>query len=377
MKFKNCKTSLIIAAMCCCALAQAQTTYRMTELGPAQGLTAGSTFGLNNNGQIGFGGAYILEGNTGSFTTIPLIPGNTRQPTGTALNALGNAAATIRTGTTAATTRGAFFNRTTNTTIQLADLGGQTSTFAINESNTIVGSSRTTTSSGSETAVLWNSGGIVNLATTGFVSGQASRAVAINNSNLIVGVGRLTGDTSNQALVFNGSGGASRLSLLSGTDRGEARGLNNTGMIIGVSSNLTADTRRATLWMNSSSTGVELLRPTGFTSSSVANDINELGIVVGNSSPDGSETRAVVWENGIGYDLNTLLVNPDSSVLLRIGEAINDQGWIVATGFNANQELRAYLLTPEAVPEPFTMAGLAALALLRRRKANRQNKTSS
>lgn len=377
MKFKNCKTSLIITAMCCCALAQAQTTYRMTELGPAQGLTGGSTFGLNDNGQIGFSSIYILEGNTPTFATIPLIPGNTRQPTGTGLNANGSASANIRTGSTAATTRGAFFNSATNTTIQLADLGGQTSTFGINDNNTIVGSSRTTTSSSSDTAVLWNSGGIVNLATTGFASGNASRALAINNSNLIVGLGRLTGDTANQPLLFDGSGGATRLSLLAGNDRGEARGLNQSGMIVGTTSNLTADTRRAALWMNSSSAPIELLRPTGFNSSAVAFTLNEAGVVVGTSSPDGSESRAVVWENGIGYDLNTLLVNPDPSVLLRVGEQINNQGWIVATGFDANQELRAYLLTPEAVPEPFTMAGLAALALLRKRKANRQSKTTS
>jgi len=367
------RSTLMLMAACCCAIANAQTTYRMTELGPAQSLTGGSTFGLNNAGQIGFSNSYILDGNTGTYTTIPNIAGITRSPAGTALNTFGSAAATVRLGTNAASTRAAFYDSTTGITSLLPDFAGQqTQTFSINDSNFIVGSSRTTSASSSETAALFANGTITSLATTGFASGQASRAVGINNNNLIVGLGRLSGDTTTQALVFDGFGGAVRLSLLNGTDRGEARGVNNAGMIIGVSSNLTADTRRATLWMDSTSAGVELLRPDGFTSSTVANDINELGIVVGNSSPDGIETRAVVWENGIGYDLNNLIVNPQSNVLLRIGEAVNDNGWIVATGFNENAELRAYLLTPEAVPEPFTMVGLAAFTLFKSRRSKKR-----
>lgn len=99
-------------------------------------------------------------------------------------------------------------------------------------------------------------------------------------------------------------------------------------------------------------------------------DISNNGIVVGTTV---GNTRAFVWTTGTGArDLNDL-IDPSLGWTLRAATALNEQGQIVGFGsFGGKDE--AFLLTPiSAVPLPPTlplMAGaLAALGLLRRRKA--------
>ena len=77
---------------------------------------------------------------------------------------------------------------------------------------------------------------------------------------------------------------------------------------------------------------------------------------------------AVLYENGIAVDLNSL-ISPGSSFTLNRANAINDAGAIVGNGQLAGNT-HAFLLTP--VPEPgsitLLLCGLASLALLRRRR---------
>jgi uncharacterized membrane protein len=82
-----------------------------------------------------------------------------------------------------------------------------------------------------------------------------------------------------------------------------------------------------------------------------ANDANSKGLVVGHVSGfygfatiDG---RAVVWYNGLGYDLNELLPE-DSGWLLRTAEGINEEGAIVGYG-SVGGQTRAFLLHSTAV----------------------------
>ncbi|MBN9501408.1 MAG: hypothetical protein BGO01_01165 [Armatimonadetes bacterium 55-13] len=99
-----------------------------------------------------------------------------------------------------------------------------------------------------------------------------------------------------------------------------------------------------------------------------ASAINNDGIIVGYSAPDGiGEGRATMWKDGVAYDLNDLL-GPDAADWTLIGATgIDDDGSIIGYGYY-NGEGRAFLLRP--VPEPASMLALAGglAALLRRRK---------
>lgn len=96
--------------------------------------------------------------------------------------------------------------------------------------------------------------------------------------------------------------------------------------------------------------------------------LNNSGVAVGWSW--NNTRRAVVFEDGVAIDLNTLIAGA-SDVLLTDATAINDHGQIVANG-TLNGRQRVFLLTPiTSVPEPGSFAlsfcALAGIAVLRPR----------
>jgi probable HAF family extracellular repeat protein len=96
-----------------------------------------------------------------------------------------------------------------------------------------------------------------------------------------------------------------------------------------------------------------------------ANDINNSGIVIGNS-----EVSVEVWHAFVSFpgepmaDLNALLVNPIPGAVLHYANGLNDSGRIVGEMLLRDGTSRAFLLTP--VPEPasvflfgVTLAGIS------------------
>lgn len=105
-----------------------------------------------------------------------------------------------------------------------------------------------------------------------------------------------------------------------------------------------------------------------------AYDINEAGVIVGQSTAAGSAVfSAFVLEGGTMHSLDTVLAEA-AGITLTEARGINDDGRIAASGFDLNAGTgaqRAFLLTPVPLPPSWVglLAGLAVLAARRRRRA--------
>jgi probable HAF family extracellular repeat protein len=159
-----------------------------------------------------------------------------------------------------------------------------------------------------------------------------------------------------------------------GGSRSEAQDINDIGLVVG-NSYTTGDAEyRATLWNGSGPIDLGTLGGTN----SVAHAINVAGIVVGYSGTSGNTaTHATLWDGTAVVDLNTLLdasTISDGWVLLHAYD-INDNGWIVGIAENSitGDANSAFLLTPTAVPIPAALwlfgSGLLGLIGLARKKA--------
>jgi len=85
------------------------------------------------------------------------------------------------------------------------------------------------------------------------------------------------------------------------------------------------------------------LPPVGNAPCSNGQAVNNLDEVVGNNSDcQGNVLTAVLWHDGHGYDLNTLIA--PSRLHLTEATYINDQGQIVAVGVLPNGDQRVVLL---------------------------------
>ncbi len=207
--------------------------------------------------------------------------------------------------------------------------------WAINQNGAATGLS--TNSSGTSQATLWNGGTITNLTSLGDGT-RFSQGYSLNASNTVVGssstgqtVGDLIGTTSTTSITrafVSGAGGLTELSPF----------------------NLYS------AFNNGATTNYH----------SVANDINDAGMIVGNSQRiSGLAAVATIWMDGVATDLNSL-IPADSGWNLLSAEGINDAGDIV--GFGSFQGAnRAFLLT---VPEPSSamLAAFGATLLLRRKR---------
>ena len=104
---------------------------------------------------------------------------------------------------------------------------------------------------------------------------------------------------------------------------------------------------------------------------SIGEGINNYGDVVGFSTTASETGLAFLYTGHTMIALNTLLPY-GSNLGLFNAYGINDNGWITGQA-NVNGQSHAFLLRPNAVPEPsaLTLASVGAIALrmgLRRRK---------
>jgi probable HAF family extracellular repeat protein len=182
---------------------------------------------------------------------------------------------------------------------------------------------------GSEHALLWRGGQIIDLGTLG---GGQSRAVAINNLGQVAGNSQ-TVNGSSRAFIWQANV-MTDIGTLGGA-MAEARAINDAGQIVGQSTTATNESH-AFLW--DAQNGMMDLGKLPGDVFAIAQGISPDGLVVGASSPPGGNTtRAFAWRGGIMIDLGRLPGSNDA-----YATAVNSKGQVVGTS-RVGQESRAAL----------------------------------
>lgn len=195
------------------------------------------------------------------------------------------------------------------------------------------------------------------------VSGsQISEAYAINQGGLAVGESLNTTTVKTQGTLWSG-GIAQALPYLAGGDNGNALDINDAGVAVGWSTDVT-HRQRAVIWTGGVAQDLGVL-PGMTDSAAVA--INNFGVVVGVSG-----TTSFIWTSATGMiDANTLLEpTTPANWRIRISD-INDLGEITGT-LNRGDPFGHAFLGTIAVPEPFSLFGLATGVLVVSRRLRRK-----
>jgi probable HAF family extracellular repeat protein len=131
---------------------------------------------------------------------------------------------------------------------------------------------------------------------------------------------------------------------LGGLTGNEALFINNSGQAVGLSDLAGDTTFHGFLWTKA--TGMQDLGTYPGDIGSAAISINDQGVTAGLSVIDvNGDSRAVVWNNGVLTDLNTL-VQANPPLYLITACAINNNGEISGLGFTSSGEIHTYRATP-------------------------------
>ncbi len=167
-------------------------------------------------------------------------------------------------------------------------------------------------------------------------------AVAINDFGVVVGWANQGTTYPNLAIKYENE----QLQTLGvvGAPYGnssKAYAINNSGLVVGQA----LSDNGAYLWPCYFSNGVAIPILNG--TSGVANSINDEGTIIGTYA--GPSNRAFKYKDGGFTDLHQYFPGWFQSLAM----AINENGWIVGYGMNAQQEIRAWILIPQQVTQSF------------------------
>jgi len=263
---------------------------------------------------------------------------------------------------------------------QIAELGvlgeERSSACAISDRRQVVGQFRN--AEGRFLGFLWENGKTKGLAA---LDGRLSAATAVNNRGEAVGISTAAG-RHEIACLWDVGGAPTDLGVLPGHEGSRANGINDRGLIVGVSGpgDSPGPDAQAVVWrdgvihalagacsvamavnaagqiIGSALGGHACLWQDGAVynlgslpghTASTASAINDAGDAAGSSGMGRcSDSRAALWRRGQVYDLNDL-IPPDSGWVLQGASGINQRGQISGYGLR-NGHRRSFLLSPVA-----------------------------
>ncbi len=187
----------------------------------------------------------------------------------------------------------------------LPTLGGPSSgAGGINNAGQVVGWSETLPGfygmPGEVHAVRWLDGQALDL---GQYGNLGSKAMGVNEAGAVVGVvdRYLNGTQVSTAILWTNLATVSLPTL--GGPSGTARDINNTGLVVGESDTAGSDGRHATVWKDGAVSQLATLGE----GSSTAVAVNDQGVAVGFSYLDATgRQRPTIWQGGTAADLGTL-----------------------------------------------------------------------
>jgi len=219
----------------------------------------------------------------------------------------------------------------------------------INERGQAVGWSYTSSTPGAVCGFALTTGSFIwdekhGMKDIGGFGGTCTIAADLNNQGQIVGLSSVTGDASSRPFLWDGS--IHDLGGSLGGDASAATAINNDGEAVGYAFFPGNTVYHATLWRHVGK--MTDLGTLGTDPCSYSTSINADEQVVGGSLPDcnnSDSTRAVLWEDGSMFDLNTL-IPPVSALYLRYTYTINSRGEIAGEGVDGSGNGHAFLLIP-------------------------------
>jgi probable HAF family extracellular repeat protein len=222
---------------------------------------------------------------------------------------------------------GAFegFLRSGNQVIGLGTLPGHkfSEAYAVNDNGDVAGAAFVDNGNyWVKRAFLWKDNEMIDLGV--LPDGEWSSALAVNNARQVVGYAVTADDVVHPVLWQAGS----MIDLASVTGPGRAVAINEKGTLVGFGSN--------GAFLRSTQGTLRL-------GSILPRDINNSDQVVGSNG-----TSAVLWQDGVTYDLSDLL-NDATQFVLRDARGINNAGQIVCNALHPQTLWHAVLLTPTSL----------------------------
>jgi uncharacterized delta-60 repeat protein len=200
----------------------------------------------------------------------------------------------------------AFLAPSNGNMINIGSISGNSTGYAVNDSDTVVGSTFTPTSDSD--AFVWTSGGgIVDIGT--LTGSNFSVADGINNSGEVVGF-FIGSDNFQHAFTWTQGGGIQDLPEGMGVNGTTALGINASGTVVGVATILDGMTEtesfEAVYWPSGGM--MQVLPNASSFPDSQADAINAAGQISGESYDGSTDVGdAVVWNSGVPTDIGSLL----------------------------------------------------------------------
>ena len=216
---------------------------------------------------------------------------------------------------------------------------GNSRAFSINDKGQATGFS--STSVGTEHAVLWQNTGVIT--DLGTLDGTGnSHGNVINAIGEVAGFSSLTGNKATHAVLWS-NGTKKDLGTLGGS-HSAAYGLNTLGEVAGSATTALDAAQHAFLWQPNQLPQMKDLGTLGGTFSE-AHSISRNSDVVGfSTTANNAVQKAFLWQSGLGLqDLNTL-IDPASGWTLMEAQAISEDGTYITGVGMINGERHAFLL---------------------------------